>query len=622
MTEAQILTDINFMRSKLDLRDTKYRYVYNSYEYHGARSNAIRTIYSTPSAMIYTGNAREEDVGFYPTVNVLRSAVDTLVSKLSQTKVRPYCETIGGSAKARSIAKEAQQFFDFFYNKQQIYDKGVDCIRDAALFDFGMVWIDDETATIQHLPPWQFYVDPAEYHYGRVSRCFMRWEDYPASHLKRRLEKGNPQIKLPAMYEEQLRTDVGYRIPYIDIYYNLDEKKQYIMDNSGRIIRMRKLEYEVMPFALLFLQHPVKGWWSSSVGDQLLIIQQCINRVAERIMTAAELNPANTIFVPSIPGPDGNSGIKSSKLTNQIAIVVPYDSSAISGSSPVTVSTPRFIDPGYQEWLTFLEQYAFNMTGISQLSAQAKKPSGINSGVALQTVEDVESERHNVPLNRLIKFYMDIAKVIMAVFPDNSDILPKAFARDEITWADLRKQQELFTLDTDPISWLSRDPKVKMEQMEKLIAMKIIAPDVAAHAIDIPDQENAMTIATSSYDACQKAIDDCLLHDITDFYSSINLDQLYEETMTRMNILWAAGEKKEVIEKLVDFAGKIKAKADAIAAALAPPPAPPQTPMNPPGVPSPTGGPPLPASAAPPGTPPLAPPAPPGAPMPASPVPQ
>ena len=218
----------------------------------------------------------------------------------------------------------------------------------------------------------------------------------------------------------------------------------------------------------------------------------------------------------------------------------------------------------------------------------------MNSGVALQTVEDVESERHNVPLNRLIKFYMDIAKVIMAVLPDNADILPKEFARDEYTWKDLRKEQQLFTLDTDPSAWLSRDPKVKMEQMEKLVGMKIISPEDAAHAIDIPDQEEAMTIATSSYDACQKAIDDVLLHDDYTLYSSIDLNMLYGQILTRMNILWAAGEKPNVINKLTKLLEIVKEKADEIQQALTPPPPPQSAPMNPPAMPSPTGGPPMP----------------------------
>ena len=599
MTKAQIQTDLTFMHSKLDQRDVKYRYVYNSYEYHGARANAIREIYATPLSAIYTGNAREEDVGFYPTINVLRSAVDTLVSKLSQTKVRPFCETIGGTAQARRVAKEAQQFFDFFYRQQQIYDKGIDVIRDAALFDYGVMWVDDEMLEVNHVAPWQFYLDPAEYHYGKITRCALRFENYPAILLKKRLSK------LPVSMQKQLDIDVGYRIPYIDIYYNLTEKKQYILDGSdSSIIRTRELEYDTMPFALFFLSHPVKGWWTSSVGDQLLIIQQCINRIAERIMTAAELSPANTIFYPEAVG-DGQTSIKASKFGNQIGLMVPYDPSSLNGASPIEVSTPRFIDPGYLEWLQFLEQYAFNMTGISQLSAQSKKPSGLNSGVALQTVEDVESERHNVPLNRLIKFYMDIAKVVIAVMPDSADILPKEFARDEITWKDLRKQQALFSLDTDPVSWLSRDPKVKMEQMEKLVAMKIISPEDASHAIDIPDQEEAMTIATSSYNACQKAIDDVILHEDYTLYSSVNLDQLYSEVMTRMNILWAAGEKPEVINKLVKLAGIVKEKADEIAQAVTPPPPPPPTPMNSPGVPQAAGSP-MPIQGAPPGVPQMA----------------
>ena len=74
-----------------------------------------------------------------------------------------------------------------------------------------------------------------------------------------------------------------------------------------------------------------------------------------------------------------------------------------------------------------------------------------------------------------------------------------------------------------------------------------------------------------------------------------------------MNILWAAGEKPEVINKLVKLAGIVKEKADAIAQAVTPPPPPPPTPMNSPGVPQAAGSP-MPIQGAPPGVPQMAPP--------------
>ena len=89
------------------------------------------------------------------------------------------------------------------------------------------------------------------------------------------------------------------------------------------------------------------------------------------------------------------------------------------------MATPPAIDNQYLQMLQYWKTAAFQQEGISELSAQAKKPSGLNSGVALQTLEDVESERHNPALLLYIDFLMKTAKTMIQVFPEDEEILPK-----------------------------------------------------------------------------------------------------------------------------------------------------------------------------------------------------
>jgi hypothetical protein len=571
MTNDKILQDINFMHNKLDIRDTKYRRLYNVYENQGARTGTIREIYSLPTSY-YFKNSQENDVGSYPSLNVVRSAVDTFVSKMAQMKVRPYFSPINGLAETRRVAKAAQNFFDIWFNKEQIFDKAVDCLRDAALFDYGCLWIDDESNKLIRVRPWQFYCDPAQYHYGELTRMTLTFDRYPVEYIKNKLLD-----RFPSELRERLKADPSATVDKLELYYNLDDGNQYMIIN-GKVVRKRPVDYKTIPVSLYHIANPIKGWWSSGLADQLMYIQGAMNRITERIMTAAEMNPANTIFYPQ-SNQSGNN-LKASQFDNRIGLMVPYDPTLVQNGTPIVVSTPRFIDPQYQAWLEFLEQHAYNMVGVSQLSAQAKKPSGLNSGVALQTVEDVESERHQTPLDHHIKFLMDVAKCCIKVMPDNADILPKIVGRAvDIKWKDIRKQQDLFSMDTDPVAWLSRDPKVKMEQMEKLVSMKVISPADAAHAIDLPDQEEMMNIATSSYDACQKIIDNVIFDNKTSFYSTVDLNMLYNEVSTRINILVAAGEDPEITNRLADFMQIVKQKGDDIGKAIQPAP---QTPAPPP----------------------------------------
>ena len=140
------------------------------------------------------------------------------------------------------------------------------------------------------------------------------------------------------------------------------------------------------------------------------------------------------------------------------------------------------------------------MVGISQLSAQSKKPTGLDSGIALQTMENVESERFEEQLNQVIRCYVDIAKTCLRVFPKDETILPDASNRVDIKWRDIVEQEKKMQIQFSAADSLSKDPSTKLQQLQQLAAAGIIPPERIAQMIITP-------VLTPAYEAVEELTD-------------------------------------------------------------------------------------------------------------------
>jgi len=602
MTDDQIRQDIPRLVKQHEARLAKYRRNFNRYANNGARSEDIRNQYSNPLA--YWNIAAGEDAGVVPNVNVIKSCIDTHVSKLSQTKVRPFFNPTVGTFATRKVCRQAQLYFDELFDVQKVYTKGSVVLRDADTFEVGHLWVDDESKSIKRVAPWEWYIDSAEYNFGHLTRGLLRFFQYPLAYLE-------DKIKLPD-WKSRLEQEPWLTVVYL-VYFDLrgGQRVEFLGD-SGDIIYRQKIDYECPPVVSLYREPPIKGSYSVSMADDLYPIQRQIDTLCHRINLAVEMNPANKAYVPK------GSNIKASEFSNEIGDIVTEYLPPPGGGTPVIISTPRAIDPQYIQLLEMFEQKAYHLAGISQLSAQAKKPSGLDSGVALQTVEDVESERHQVSLQAYIQFYKDLAETCIEVFPEKEDILPKETGRARVKWGEIKRQRKAFSIQFSAGSSLSKDPKVKLEQIEKLIQMGLINPDMATGLLEFPDLEGAYAITASSYDDCQRIIERAVEQDKYEIPFCANLKQLFAETANTLLRLDANDEDAEVLKRLGKLAQIVKQQMDAIVNLTTPPPAPPEPPSPPAPVPVqvvPPAGPPVPGPGVPPVVepPPMAPGPPPGA---------
>ena len=540
ITEDKIRDRVSELKSLNESRLSKYYRNYNYY--NNTPAGTLKNIRNPSIVGLYNiEESIETDTTLTPSLNVIKSCIDTLTSKIAQSKVRPFFNCINGTFKDINVCKNAQQYFDQYFDIEEVNKKVSMAFRDACIFDHGVLYVDGETKTITKALPWQVFVRPAELTYNNITRAYYCQKDYPVSMLPERYRKkvlnNNPQQEY-----------VTY-----GIYYDTVDQCKAVYITELDFVDIEKYEGNRVPFVFLWYNNPIHGGSSVSIVDMLYGIQTEINILMSKVKDASQLTPANTIFLPD------DATIKSSQLNNRIGNIITYKATSDMTSSPVTIATPPFIDAEYMELINNLKETAYEMVGISQLSAQSKKPSGLNSGVALQTVEDVESERFEEQLNQVIRCYVEIAKTCLRVFPKDETILPDTPNRLDVKWRDIVDEEKKMQIQFSAADSLSKDPSTKLQQLQQLAQVGVIPQERIAQFMELPDLEGGYSLSNNAINAVLSVIRDCIESDNYDVPDYIPIPMLKTEILNTQLSLRAANFQKnqkdiEKLDRLYDAA--------------------------------------------------------------------
>lgn len=458
--------------------------------------------------------------------NVIRSCIDTLGSKIASQKVTPFFNTVNGTFREIQVVKAAQQFFDILYDELNVNKTVVQAFVDSCITDRGIIYVNKDNKNIERIQPWQFFFDPREYAYGQLTHCAFKKTDYPASLLTEKTD-----LQTVTLHE----------------YWSIKEHIHATYIEELNKVSFDKWDANILPFAILRWSNPVKASSSTCVVDLLFGIQKQINYLLSQIKDASKSSFGIKYIVPT------DSDIKINRLNNSNGEVIEYTPQMTpNGVMPVQPITPAFMDG---QWFTALQQFkqdAYEMVGISQLSAMSQKPSGLNTGVGLQTMEDIESDRFETQLNSVIRVYVDIAKICMEVFDPLEEVLPSSIYRGHITWKDITEARNLMSIQFSSLDKISKDPVVKQQIISQWVNSGYISRAHAMQLMEVPDDTRGYSLMNNSLNAVMSVIDDCIEKDIYDVPIYIDTALLKEEiTSTLLSLKAAQNPENEVdIEKL------------------------------------------------------------------------
>ena len=458
--------------------------------------------------------------------NVIRSCIDTLGSKIASQKVTPFFNTVNGTFREIQVVKAAQQFFDVLYDELNVNKTVVQAFVDSCITDRGIIYVNKDNKNIERIQPWQFFFDPREYAYGQLTHCAFKKTDYPASLLTEKTD-----LQTVTLHE----------------YWSIKEHIHATYIEELNKVSFDKWDANILPFAILRWSNPVKASSSTCVVDLLFGIQKQINYLLSQIKDASKSSFGIKYIVPT------DSDVKINRLNNSNGEVIEYTPQMTpNGVMPVQPVTPAFMDG---QWFSALQQFkqdAYEMVGISQLSAMSQKPSGLNTGVGLQTMEDIESDRFETQLNSVIRVYVDIAKICMEVFDPLEEVLPSSIYRGHITWKDITEARNLMSIQFSSLDKISKDPVVKQQIISQWVNSGYISRAHAMQLMEVPDDTRGYSLMNNSLNAVMSVIDDCVEKDIYDVPIYIDTALLKEEiTSTLLSLKAAQNPENEVdIQKL------------------------------------------------------------------------
>ena len=418
--------------------------------------------------------------------NIIASCIETLGSKIASQKVRPFFNTVNGTFKEMQIARQAQIFFDQLYEENNVNKIVTSAFRDACIFDKGIVKISDDGIT--NRLPWNVYVDPREVSYNQIT------------HVAERLPK-TPGRLLELKYGVKGDRNLDYTVyEYYDVMEHI--KAIYITEMDKVVVHEYKPSR--IPYLSIHYSNPIKGNTSQSVVDQLYGIQMQIDELLAVMKDSIAMNPGMTLLVPR------SSNIKTNMLSNRTGQIIQYDPIPGQTTSPVTYATNDIISAQFVQLLDKLKNDAYEIVGISQLSATSQKPEGLNSGIALSTMEDIESDRFETQLNNVIRLYVDVAKACLDIFPPDENILPEDIIRANIKWADIVEARNNMKIQFSAAQSLSKDPSEKLKQLTALASSGVIPQSHIATLMELPDLNAGYNIANNAFNAVYTFIDEVI----------------------------------------------------------------------------------------------------------------
>ena len=489
MDKNQIISNINTLESR-----------YGSYKSKCLRNLRMFTYSSTTTLDI----SESEVVGYYNRgtfstsddttsaiqENIIASCIETLCSKIASQKVRPFFNTVNGTFKEMQIAKQAQVFFDMLYEENNVNKIITDAFRNACVFDKGIVKISDDGIT--NRLPWNVFFDPREVTYNQIT--------YVAEKLPK-----TPGRILELKYGIKADRNLDYTVyEYYDVIEHI--KAVYVQELNKVVTHEYKPN--IIPYLEIHYTNPIKGDTSQSVVDQLYGIQTQIDELLAVMKDSIAVNPGMTLLVPR------SSNIKTNMLSNRTGQIIQYDPIPGQTTSPVTYATNDIISPQFVQLLDKLKNDAYEIVGISQLSATSQKPAGLNSGIALNTMEDIESSRFETQLNSVVRLYVDVAKACLDIFPPDIDILPDDLNRANIKWKDIVEARNNMKIQFSAAESLSKDPSEKLKQLVALSQAGVIPQSHIATLMELPDLQSGYNIANNAFNSVYTFIDNVLVSGI------------------------------------------------------------------------------------------------------------
>lgn len=559
--------------------------------------------------------------------NVCRGAADTLVSKVAKHRPLPQVLTTRGNWAMQKRARKCSQFIEGCFYRQRIFEqKAQYLVRDAAVFGRGLlkIWREGKNIFTERTHPWELHTDEWDSRYGDPRNLYhLRTVDRGVL-IERfgRDEDGEFIEDICLDIESAGDIDDTYvtnssgdpydstvdRTHFVEAWHlpsGPDAKDgRHVIAIMGRTLLDEPWERQYFPFAMLGYSSPISGYWPQGLIEQLEGFQGEISFMSEKVSESHATIGGCIVAIPS------NSGITDTHLINGVGYGLRHN----PGAAP-TFFNPEPVHPATYQRLRDLPQDALADVGLSTMSTQSTKPAGIDSGIGLQTLDDMETERFVIFGRAYEAWCLDIARQFVDCASEIAENegeyaveVPLKGGLLPLSWKDVSIDD--FELKVFSTSTLPSQPAARLDRLQALFDAGVVDRAVFLRELDAPELSAELDMETADKLNVDERLEAMLESDDPEDPDTYKMPTPYQD------LVWAAKRAQQRLNKAevdgapeenLDLLRRFITEAQALDLRLnpPPPPAPPPMPMMDPAMGPPMGAPMDPAAMPPPDPPPL-----------------
>lgn len=444
--------------------------------------------------------------------NVTEAATDTLASKISKHSPVVRFQTNGADWSEQQKGKRLEQFVSGGFSYAKLKQKNDLIFVDACVMGTGgyKFFIDEnDKVNVERVFIDEVLVDEADGRYG----CPRQMIHGKLCHREKLLaEYGDSPERVEAIKGAKSPDGVeqegqGDMVQVWEAWHLPSSKKAkdgvhcVVLDDGGVELECNEWKMQRFPIVLFRFKPRLLGFWGQGVAEILTGIQIELNRLVQSISEQLRRKGRGRIFMPlSAKVPDAH-------ITNRVADIVYYN-----GNVAPTVDNSNAV--AQEEFMQIDRLYAkaFQIVGVSEMSVSAKKPSGLDAGVAIREWEEIESERFAKQHQRWDEFHVELAETWLDFVREfGGDGYVTNYERqhymETISAKDVMMDPGEYMTFATPSSSLPGTPAARRQAVKELMADGFVDQPTARQLLGYPDLEAEANLANAARNDVDHLID-------------------------------------------------------------------------------------------------------------------
>jgi hypothetical protein len=454
-----------------------------------------------------------------PSYNVTAICVDTLTSRLAANDPSYKIITTEGPESLQMIASQLEQLATGIMHSCHGSAETAHALRDCFIYGIGYVrtYIDNQQICIKRKHPAHVFAD----NYADCNPQTIYIVNYISREelIKQFPDKKEAILTLNAFRgrEEEVAAD-GDNIGAIpDLIEVLEAYKLGTQENPGCYVCcagktcLIDVEYtkQHFPVVPIRFEHPINGYYSKGLAARLRDIQVQIDMITDLIGKNIDMWSMPYMLIDRSTKLDQED----TWVSNEYGRFLRF-----TGQPPVHVKNEG-ISEQVIRYLGELYNKAFEIARLSQLAAGGRKPAGIDSGIALRTYHDIETQGFADLSKRYYNFFSEVTKCALSCAGDLAKSTPGKKVKTiynhnntdvikEIPLSVYNKlDQSSYVIRAYNGSNLPNTPAAKLQMVRELLRDGIYDPKEAREALDMPDIEKNISIETANVNYIKSTIE-------------------------------------------------------------------------------------------------------------------